>query len=74
MQNNSPFKNWKSLIAFLLFLIVYGYGVFTKMEPDVIATTGNLALAAMAFMMLRNEHMGKVVEIIAQAFKKKIGK
>lgn len=67
-------KNWKSLLAFLLFIFLYGWAVLTKMEIGVIEATGFIALYAMAFMMLRNEALAKVVQSLTEIVKAKLGK
>jgi hypothetical protein len=67
-------KNWKSLLAFLLFVFLYGWSVLTEMEIGVIEATGFIALYAMAFMMLRNEALAKVAESLTEIVKAKLGK
>ena len=67
-------KNWKSLSAFLLFIFLYGWAVLTKMDIGVIEATGFIALYAMAFMMLRNEALAKVVQSLTEIIKAKLGK
>lgn len=67
-------KNWKSLLAFLLFIFLYGWSVLTDMDIGVIEVTGFIALYAMAFMMLRSEALAKVVESLTEIVKAKLGK
>ena len=67
-------KNWKSLLAFLLFIFLYGWAVLTEMDAGVIDVTGFIALYAMAFMMLRSESLTKVVESLTEIVKSKLGK
>ena len=67
-------RNWKSLLAFLLFIFLYGWAVLTGMDTGVIEVTGFIALYAMAFMMLRSEALAKVVESLTVIVKAKLGK
>ena len=67
-------KNWKSLLAFLIFIFLYGWSVLTGMELGVIEVTGFISLYAMAFMMLRSEALAKVVESLTAIVKAKLGK
>ena len=67
-------KNWKSLLAFLLFVFLYGWSVLTEMDAEVIDVTGLIALYAMAFMMLRSEALDKVVHSLTEIVKSKLGK
>ena len=67
-------KNWKSLLAFLLFIFLYGWAVLTEMDVGVIDVTGFIALYAMTFMMLRSESLTKVVESLTEIVKSKMGK
>lgn len=66
-------KNWKSFLAFFLFMFLYGFSVLKGMEVGVVETTGFIALYAMAFMMLRSEALAKVVESLTEIAKKKLG-
>lgn len=66
-------KNWKSFLAFLLFVFLYGWAVLTNMKIGVVETTGFIALYSMAFMMLRSEALAKVVESLTEIAKKKLG-
>ena len=67
-------KNWKSLFAFLLFVFLYGWSVLTGMDAQVVEVTGFIALYAMAFMMLRSDALGNVVQSLTEIFKTKLGK
>ncbi len=66
-------KNWKSFLAFFLFIFLYGWAVLTNMKIGVVETTGFIALYSMAFMMLRSEALAKVVESLTEIAKKKLG-
>lgn len=67
-------QNWKSFIAFLLFMFLYGYTVFAGKDADVVETTGYVALFAMALIMLRNEALTSVVKSLTEIIKKKMEK
>jgi len=66
------FKNWKSTLAFFIFIAVYMFTVYKNMDPDVIETTGFVALYSSIFMMFRSDFtkdlLGKIIDNI------KIGK
>jgi len=64
-------KNWKSTLAFFIFVAIYVYTAITK-DADIVETTGYVALLSSLFMMLRSdftsEHISKLIDNI------KIGK
>ena len=64
--------NWKSFVAFFLFIFLYGYSVYTTKSDNVVSTTGFIALYAMAFMMLRSEALAKVVNSLTEIAKAKL--
>ncbi len=66
-------KNWKSLLAFFIFVFLYGWSVLTKMEIGVIEVTGFIALYSMAFMMLRSDVLAQVVESLTEIVKARLG-
>jgi hypothetical protein len=67
-------KNWKSFLAFFLFIFLYGYSVYTDKSDNIVSVTGFIALYAMAFMMLRSEALTKVVESLTEIVKAKLKK
>lgn len=67
-------KNWKSLLAFLLFIFLYGWAVLTNMDKAIIEATGFISLYAMAFMMLRSDALAKVVDSLTAIIKAKLRK
>jgi len=67
-------SNWKSLLAFILFIFLYGFTVLQDRKADVISITGFIALYSMAFMMLRSEALLKVVDSLTQIIKSKFGR
>lgn len=48
-------KNWKSTLAFFIFISVYVYTIYMDRNFNVIDTAGNIALLSSLFMMLRSE-------------------
>ena len=67
-------KNWKSSIAFLLFMSAYRYSLYSDKSGAIVDTTGYLALFAMLFVMMRNEVLEQVVKDLAGGFKNRISK
>jgi hypothetical protein len=66
-------KNWKSTMAFFIFVAVYIYTAIVK-EAGVVETTGFVALMSSLFMMLRSEMTSdivtKLVDTIGKRFEK----
>lgn len=64
-------KNWKSTLAFFIFVGIYIYTAIAK-DAAIVETTGYVALLSSLFMMLRSdfttEHISKLIDNI------KIGK
>jgi len=64
------FKNWKSTIAFFIFIGAYVYALKQCKEPSVIEIAGYIALYSSIFMMFRSEFtkdlISKVIDVIAQ--------
>lgn len=67
-------KNWKSNIAFILFVAAYIYTVYLGRDVDSIEATGYIALFITLFMMVRNKVLETVVVDLAQGFKDRIAK
>lgn len=65
-------KNWKSFIAFFLFIIVYGYTAFSGKSADVIWNTGLLAFLAMTLIMSRSDLGAELMKMITEVIKKKM--
>ena len=65
-------KNWKSILAFLVFIGVYVYVIYQNRDANVVEVVGYIALYSSLFMMFRSdfttELIGKLVDKI------KIGK
>ena len=74
MENESKFKNWKSFLAFFLFMGIYAYTAFSDKSEGVIWNTGLLALIALLAIMSRTDLgaqlMSTVVELIKAKAKK----
>lgn len=64
------FKNWKSTLAFFIFVGIYIYTAIHK-GADVIETTGYVALISSLFMMLRNEITTEIVDKVLDNVTKK---
>lgn len=65
------FKNWKSTMAFFIFVGIYVYTAINK-EAAVIETTGYVALLSSLFMMFRTEFTSSMLERLIDNIK--IGK
>jgi len=55
-------KNWKSTLAFFVFVIAYVYTLYKAMDADVIEVSGYIALWSALFMMLRNDMTPTLIE------------
>jgi len=65
-------KNWKSTLAFFIFIGVYVYTILIPSSDSVIETSGHIALLSSLLMMLRSE---MTTELIGRLFDNiKIGK
>ena len=69
-------KNYKSFMAFFLFVIVYGYSAFNfdpskAISADVIFYTGLFAFFAMALIMSRSDTGTKLIESLIEVIKLK---
>tara|TARA_R110001632_G_scaffold6729_2_gene27339 strand:+ start:263 stop:457 length:195 start_codon:yes stop_codon:yes gene_type:complete len=56
-------KNWKSTIAFFIFVAVYLYAVINK-DSQIVETTGFVALYSSLFMMIRSQMTTDIIEKI----------
>ena len=73
-------KNYKSWLAFAIFLISYGYSVYKVVSTDkvmsveIVEVTGFFLLISMVMMMVRNEVLGQLIlaltDILKERFKK----
>ena len=54
-------KNWKSTLAFFIFVGVYLYAVINK-DSQIIETTGFVALYSSLFMMLRSQMTSDIID------------
>ena len=61
-------KNWKSTLAFFIFVGVYIYTAITK-DAGIVETTGFVALMSSVFMMLRNDLTPSIIEKLIEAIK-----
>jgi len=60
----SNFKNWKSTMAFIIFIGVYVYTIKTGKDAPVIEITGYIALYSSLFMMFRSQFTTSIIEKI----------
>ena len=68
-MNENKTSNWKSFIAFFLFIIVYGYAAFSGKDADVIFNTGLFAFLAMALIMSRSGLSSQFVSTMIELVK-----
>lgn len=64
-------KNWKSTLAFFIFVFAYVYTIWQSMDASVIEVSGYIALWSSLFMMLRNELTPMLIEKLIEAISKK---
>lgn len=61
------FKNWKSTMAFFIFVGSYVYTLYKAMDAGIVEVSGYIALWSALFMMLRNEMTPKLIEQLIDA-------
>lgn len=49
------FKNWKSTLAFFVFIGIYVYAIMTTKSNGIVETAGFIALYSSIFMMFRSD-------------------
>ena len=64
-------NNWKSLLAFVLFITAYAYAIIYELSDDKVETTGLIALFSMLFMMLRSDKLTEITAGLVEALKSK---
>lgn len=62
-------KNWKSTLAFWVFVSTYVYSVFDIKQVSIIEITGYFLLLSMLFLMLRSEDLTEIIKDISSGFK-----
>ena len=62
-------KNWKSTVAFFIFVFAYAYTVYMAMSAQVLEVAGYIALWSSLFMMLRNDLTPTLIEKLIDAIK-----
>jgi len=65
-------KNWKSTIAFFIFIGVYVFAIMNSKPDGVIETTGYIALYSSIFMMFRGDFTTDIISKLVDNIK--IGK
>lgn len=63
-------KNYKSWLAFMVFMVAYGYAVFKGQPEPVVYTTGLFFVFISFGMMLRSEQLYELLKTIAERLKK----
>jgi len=58
----SLFKNWKSTLAFIIFIGVYVYTISSGKTAGIIEVTGYIALYSSSFMMFRSDFTTSLLE------------
>jgi len=65
-------KNWKSFVAFFLFIAIYAYTTFGDKSEAVIWNTGLIALIAFLAVMSRSDMGAKLVDSLIEIIKLKM--
>ena len=55
------FKNWKSTLAFFIFIGVYVYTIMTTKSNGIVETAGYIALYSSIFMMFRSNFTSDMI-------------
>jgi len=58
----SLWKNWKSTLAFIIFIGVYVYTISSGKTAGIIEVTGYIALYSSLFMMFRSDFTTSLLE------------
>jgi len=56
------FKNWKSILSWVLFMVAYFWSLWTERPASVIDVAGNLAVLMSIAMMFRSDFNSKMIE------------
>ena len=64
-------KNWKSTLAFFVFVFAYVFTIYKAMGASVIEVSGYIALWSSVFMMLRNDLTPTLIEKLIDAISNK---
>lgn len=64
-------KNWKSTLAFFMFIGIYTYSVMEK-SNEIVSTAGTIALISSIFMMFRSDFTKEAINKLVENIK--IGK
>ena len=62
-------KNWKSTLAFFIFVGVYLVAVYQNRSADVLEVVGYIALYSSIFMMFRSDFTASLLEKIIDNIK-----
>ena len=55
-------RNWKSTIAFIIFIAAYVYSLYNNKSADIVEVAGYIALYSSVFMMLRSQMTSSILE------------
>ena len=55
-------KNWKSTLAFFIFIAIYVFAILSSKPDEVIETAGYIALYSSIFMMFRSDFTASILE------------
>ena len=64
-------KNYKSTLAFFVFVGAYIYTIYYSRGAEIIEVSGYIALWSALFMMLRNDLTPKLIEKLIDVIGKK---
>lgn len=65
-------KNWKSTLAFFIFIGIYIYTIIEPLTDDIVETAGYIALISSVFMMFRSDFTKEAINKLVENIK--IGK
>ena len=65
-------KNWKSTLAFFLFIGIYLFAIYKDKSADVLEVVGYIALYSSIFMMFRSDFTTELISKLIDNIK--IGK
>jgi len=70
-QSESKFKNWKSTVAFMIFVGAYVYSIYAGKSDSVVDTSGYVALLSSLFMMFRSQVTSDMLSTLIENVSKK---
>lgn len=70
VANMEKAKNWKSTLAFIIFVGIFIYSVVGEESDGVVETTGYVALFASIAMMFRSQITTDILKSFLEGWKK----